>query len=105
MRRVTAKPPNMLTAVSVSASTARPRIRLSGRSAPALTGGADTIISAHGNSLRALLKHLFVLSDDTITDLEIPTGNPLVITLDGQLKPTAARYLDAARATALPPLP
>ncbi len=74
------------------------------RLAPALESGRNTIIAAHGNSLRALVKHLFDVADDAITGVEIPTGNPLLITLDGDLKPTTARYLDDARASALPEL-
>jgi 2,3-bisphosphoglycerate-dependent phosphoglycerate mutase len=72
---------------------------------PVLEAGEDTIISAHGNSLRALVKHLFNVPDETITGLEIPTGNPLVLDLDANLKPTSARYLDAERARDLPELP
>ena len=73
--------------------------------APVLTGGTNTIIAAHGNSLRALVKHLFNVPDETITGVEIPTGNPLLIELDASLKPVAARYLDAERAATLPELP
>ncbi|MEP1144938.1 MAG: 2,3-diphosphoglycerate-dependent phosphoglycerate mutase [Henriciella sp.] len=72
---------------------------------PVLEGGQDTIISAHGNSLRALVKHLFEVADETITGLEIPTGNPLVLDLDATLKPVSARYLDTERAKDLPDLP
>ena len=72
---------------------------------PILSDGNDTIISAHGNSLRALVKHLFKVADDTITGLEIPTGNPLLIELDPALVPTSARYLDTERAKDLPELP
>ena len=60
------------------------------------------LIAAHGNSLRAIVKHLFVVPDDRIVEVEIPTGNPLEIDLDASLKPTAARYLDSVRATELP---
>ncbi len=70
--------------------------------APRLMAGEDVLIAAHGNSLRAIVKHLFKVPDDQIVGVEIPTGNPLEIDLDGALKPTAARYLDATRATALP---
>jgi 2,3-bisphosphoglycerate-dependent phosphoglycerate mutase len=70
--------------------------------APDLHRGETLLIAAHGNSLRAIVKHLFSVPDDQIVGVEIPTGNPLLIELDGALKPTAARYLDAARATALP---
>ena len=73
--------------------------------APVLRGGEDTIISAHGNSLRGLVKHLFNVPDETITGLEIPTGNPLVIELNDDLKPISAHYLDAERARDLPELP
>lgn len=73
--------------------------------APVVAGGTNTIIAAHGNSLRALVKHLFQVPDETITGVEIPTGNPLLIDLDGDLKPTDARYLDEARAKDLPDLP
>lgn len=72
---------------------------------PVLKAGEDTIISAHGNSLRALVKHLFNVPDATITGLEIPTGNPLVLDLDADLKPISARYLDETRARDLPDLP
>ena len=72
---------------------------------PVLESGQDTIISAHGNSLRALVKHLFSVADETITGLEIPTGNPLLLDLDGNHKPLSARYLDQERAKDLPDLP
>jgi 2,3-bisphosphoglycerate-dependent phosphoglycerate mutase len=65
----------------------------------------NVIIAAHGNSLRAIIKHLFGLSEDAIMAVEIPTGNPLLLTLDASLKPTAARYLNTERANPLPPLP
>jgi 2,3-bisphosphoglycerate-dependent phosphoglycerate mutase len=72
--------------------------------APHLQAGETLLIAAHGNSLRAIVKLLFGVGDDAIVGVEIPTGNPLVIELDGSLKPTAARYLDTARATELPPI-
>jgi 2,3-bisphosphoglycerate-dependent phosphoglycerate mutase len=50
------------------------------------------------------VKLLFGLSDEAIVKVEIPTSNPLVIELGGDLKPTSARYLDDVRATALPPV-
>jgi 2,3-bisphosphoglycerate-dependent phosphoglycerate mutase len=71
---------------------------------PCLNAGETLLVAAHGNSLRAIVKLLFGVSDDAIVGVEIPTGNPLVIELDASLKPTAARYLDADRATALPPI-
>jgi 2,3-bisphosphoglycerate-dependent phosphoglycerate mutase len=70
--------------------------------APRLKAGDDVLIAAHGNSLRAIVKHLFAVPDDQIVGVEIPTGNPLEIDLDANLKPLAARYLDADRATELP---
>ena len=73
--------------------------------APELKAGKNLIIAAHGNSLRAIVKHLFNVPDNEIVGVEIPTGNPLLIELDANLKPTSARYLDAARAAKLPALP
>lgn len=70
--------------------------------APCLKRGETLLVAAHGNSLRAIVKLLFDVSSDDIVGVEIPTGNPLVIELDATLKPTAARYLDEARATAIP---
>jgi 2,3-bisphosphoglycerate-dependent phosphoglycerate mutase len=72
--------------------------------APKLKAGETVLIAAHGNSLRAIAKLIFSLSADEVLNLEIPTGNPLRIDLDGDLKPTAVRYLDTARAEALPQL-
>ncbi|WP_293899966.1 2,3-diphosphoglycerate-dependent phosphoglycerate mutase [Phenylobacterium sp.] len=69
---------------------------------PCLRRGETLLVAAHGNSLRAIVKLLFEVSDDAIVGVEIPTGNPLVIELDAALKPTGARYLDAERATAIP---
>ena len=54
------------------------------------------MISAHGNSLRALVKHLSAIPDDEITGLEIPTGQPIVYELDDALAPTD-RYSLAER--------
>lgn len=70
--------------------------------APRLKAGENIVIAAHGNSLRAIVKHLFEVPDSEITEVEIPTGNPLLIELDGALKVKAARYLDPARAKPLP---
>ena len=72
--------------------------------APRLKAGEDVLIAAHGNSLRAIVKLLFSVPDDQIVGVEIPTGNPLEIDLDADLKPVAARYLDEGRAQALPPI-
>lgn len=71
--------------------------------APCLKRGETVLVAAHGNSLRAIVKLLFEVSEADIVGVEIPTSNPLVVELDDRLRPTAARYLDAARATALPP--
>ncbi|MES1156557.1 MAG: 2,3-diphosphoglycerate-dependent phosphoglycerate mutase [Alphaproteobacteria bacterium] len=70
--------------------------------APDLQAGKNLLIAAHGNSLRAIVKHLFGVSDAGIIGVEIPTGNPLLIELNGALKPVSVRYLDEARAEALP---
>jgi 2,3-bisphosphoglycerate-dependent phosphoglycerate mutase len=70
--------------------------------APKLKAGETVLVAAHGNSLRAIVKLLWDLSSEAIIDIEMPTGNPLVIELDAALKPIAARYLDAERATKLP---
>jgi len=64
-----------------------------GRIAPVLRDDQRVIISAHGNSLRALVKHLSGIPDDEIVSLEIPTGQPLVYELDGDLRPTDRYYL------------
>jgi 2,3-bisphosphoglycerate-dependent phosphoglycerate mutase len=60
---------------------------------PAIESGKKVIITAHGNSLRALVKHLDHISDQDIVGLNIPTGIPLVYELDGQLKPLRHDYL------------
>jgi 2,3-bisphosphoglycerate-dependent phosphoglycerate mutase len=70
--------------------------------APKLAAGETILVAAHGNSLRAIVKHLFQVPDSDIVHVEIPTGNPLVIELDAGLKPVAVRYLDESRAEALP---
>lgn len=72
--------------------------------APRLAAGETVLIAAHGNSLRAIVKHLFGVGEAEIVGVEIPTGNPLAIELDAGLRPTAARYLDEGRAQALPPV-
>ena len=73
--------------------------------APEVTAGKGLIIAAHGNSLRALVKHIFNVSDDDILKVEVPTGNPLLIDFeDGTQTVTSARYLDDARATDIPPI-
>ena len=58
----------------------------------------NILISAHGNSIRALCKYLFKLDENQISKLEIPTGNPLVISLDEEKRITDCKYLDSERA-------
>ena len=58
----------------------------------------NILISAHGNSIRALCKYLFNLDNDAISKLEIPTGNPLLIEVNGDKKVLSAKYLDSDRA-------
>ncbi len=60
---------------------------------PELKAGKRILISAHGNSLRALVKHLSGISDDAIAALEIPTGKPIVYELDDTLTATDRYYL------------
>jgi 2,3-bisphosphoglycerate-dependent phosphoglycerate mutase len=73
-----------------------------GEIAGRLKAGERLLVAAHGNSLRAIVKLLFEVSDQAIPGVEIPTGNPLLIELDAALRPRAARYLDASRAQKLP---
>ncbi|AWB34991.1 2,3-diphosphoglycerate-dependent phosphoglycerate mutase [Orrella marina] len=61
--------------------------------APAIKSGRRVLVSAHGNSLRALIKHLDNVSDEDIVNMNIPTGQPLVYELDEQLKPLRHYYL------------
>ena len=71
--------------------------------APAIRSGKRVIIAAHGNSLRALVKHLDGISNEEIVELNIPTGVPLLYELDADLKPISRRYLgdeEAAKAKA-----
>lgn len=68
--------------------------------APAIKSGKNVLIAAHGNSLRALIKHLDSISDDDIVNLNIPTGQPLVYELDESLKPIRHYYLGDQEAIA-----
>ena len=63
-----------------------------------LAANKNALISAHGNSLRALCKYLFNISDTKINELEIPTGNPLIIEFGDNLKVEKYYYLDNSRA-------
>ncbi|HSJ83822.1 MAG TPA: phosphoglyceromutase [Acidimicrobiia bacterium] len=70
---------------------------------PDLLAGREPLIVAHGNSLRALVKHLDGVSDEDIIDLNIPTGVPLLYELDDAFSPISSRYLgdpEAAQAAA-----
>ena len=66
--------------------------------APKIKAGKRLIVAAHGNSLRALVKHLDGIADDEIVNLNIPTGVPLVYELDANLKPVKSYYLGDADA-------
>ena len=61
----------------------------------------NVLISAHGNSIRALCKKMFDLDNYQISDLEIPTGNPLIIELNNDSKIVKCEYLDKERAKSL----
>jgi 2,3-bisphosphoglycerate-dependent phosphoglycerate mutase len=58
----------------------------------------NVLISAHGNSIRALCKYLFKLDNDQISKLEIPTGNPLIIEFNDKYEIASCEYLDKERA-------
>ncbi len=66
--------------------------------APVLKTGKTVLVTAHGNSLRALVKYLEEVPDDEITSLNIPTGIPRLYTLDADLNPLESRYLGDAQA-------
>jgi 2,3-bisphosphoglycerate-dependent phosphoglycerate mutase len=69
---------------------------------PDLLAGSTVLVAAHGNSLRALVKHLDRISDDAIVGLNIPTGIPLLYELNDELRPTrdGGEYLDPDAAAA-----
>ncbi|HEX4429616.1 MAG TPA: phosphoglyceromutase [Frankiaceae bacterium] len=67
---------------------------------PDLKAGRTTLVAAHGNSLRALVKHLEGISDDAIAGLNIPTGIPLRYELDSDLRVVDSAYLDPEAAAA-----
>jgi len=68
---------------------------------PLLSSDKNILISAHGNSLRALCKKLLNISDKKIIDFEIPTGNPLLIVFGKNLEVKKHKYLDAKRAKSI----
>ena len=73
------------------------------RIVPDLLAGREPLVVAHGNSIRALVKHLDGISDEEIVDLNIPTGVPLLYELDDSFSPVSSRYLgnpEAAKAAA-----
>ena len=65
---------------------------------PDLKAGKVVLVAAHGNSLRALVKHLDGISDEDIAGLNVPTGMPLRYEFDAQMQPTSRAYLDPAAA-------
>ena len=67
---------------------------------PAVRDGQRVLVAAHGNSLRALCMHLDKLGEEAVTKLNIPTGIPLVYSLDENLEVTGSRYLGDAEAAA-----
>ena len=67
-----------------------------------LSAKKNILLSAHGNSLRALCKYLLNISDIEINQLEIPTGNPLLLELDNSCKIKSASYLNSSRAEKIP---
>ena len=73
------------------------------RIVPDLLAGREPLVVAHGNSIRALVKHLDGISDEEIVDLNIPTGVPLLYEMDDSFSPVSSRYLgnpEAAKAAA-----
>ncbi len=103
-RYTSVEPARLPATESLETTLARVEPYFAAEIAPHLAAGKDILISAHGNSLRALLMVLFKVGPDDIMGFEIPTGNPLMIELNG-LNPTHAAYLDADRANALPACP
>ncbi|MEG0054020.1 MAG: 2,3-bisphosphoglycerate-dependent phosphoglycerate mutase, partial [Comamonas sp.] len=68
--------------------------------APAIKSGKRIVVTAHGNSIRALVKYLDNIADDEIVGVNIPNGIPLVYELDENLKPIRHYYLGDAQAAA-----
>ena len=92
--RYASLPPSVLPGTeSLKTTLARVQPYWEDRIAPELKRGSNVLVAAHGNSLRALVKMLEGVSDDEITELNIPTGVPRLYELDAQLKPTRAEYL------------
>ncbi len=98
-RRYTGVPAGELpSAESLKDTLARVLPYWNARIAPELQAGRNVLVVAHGNSLRALVKMLDDKSDADIVELNIPTGVPLLYTLDASLKPLSSRYLGDAEA-------
>jgi 2,3-bisphosphoglycerate-dependent phosphoglycerate mutase len=97
------RPEELPAAESLKDTVARFLPYWSGTIAPEVKAGRRVLIAAHGNSLRALVKHLDGISDDAIAELNIPTGIPLVYELTDDLRPVRNFYLgdpEAARKAA-----
>ena len=93
-RRYANLPANLLPACECLADTvARMLPYWHNEIAPAIKAGQRVLVVAHGNSLRALVKHLDRLSEDAIVSVNIPTGIPLVYELDGDLNQVKHYYL------------
>ena len=69
---------------------------------PLIISKKNILITAHGNSLRALCKKIFNISNKKIVDLEIPTGNPLLVTFNNNVEVENYKYLDSKRARNIP---
>jgi 2,3-bisphosphoglycerate-dependent phosphoglycerate mutase len=94
-------PPSVLPGTeSLKTTLARVQPYWEDRIAAELKRGHNVLVAAHGNSLRAVVKMLEGISDDAITELNIPTGIPRLYELDADLKPTRAEYLGDAAAIA-----
>ena len=85
---------------SLKTTLARVKPYWEDRIAPEILRGRNVLVAAHGNSLRALVKMLEGVSDEDITELNIPTGVPRLYELDANLKPKRAEYLGDAAAIA-----
>jgi 2,3-bisphosphoglycerate-dependent phosphoglycerate mutase len=94
-------PPTVLPGTeSLKTTLARVQPYWEDRIAAELLKGRNVLVAAHGNSLRAVVKMLEGISDEEITELNIPTGIPRLYELDAELKPTRAEYLGDAAAIA-----
>ena len=97
------KPEELPLAESLKDTVARFLPFWHGTIVPDIRAGKRVLIAAHGNSLRALIKHLDSVSDDAIVEMNVPTGIPLVYELDDDLRPVRSEYLgdpEAARKAA-----